>query len=141
LSWTTVLRKREGYRRTFAGFDPAGVARFDADDVERLLLDASIVRHRGKIESTVNNAARILELREEFGSFDTFVWSFVDGAPIEHDFVTLDEVPSESAESRALSKELKRRDFKFVGATTMYALMQAAGLVDDHLLSCFRRSR
>jgi DNA-3-methyladenine glycosylase I len=138
LSWTTILRKREGYRAAFAGFDPEVVARFGDADVARLLDDASIVRHRGKVESTVNNARRILEVQEEHGSFDGFLWSFVDGAPIVHGFAALTELPSESPESRAMSKELKRRGFRFVGPTTMYALMQAAGLVDDHVTSCFR---
>jgi DNA-3-methyladenine glycosylase I len=141
LSWATILRKREGYRRAFAGFDPDTVARFTADDVERLVLDASIVRHRGKIESAVTNAGRILEVREEFGSFDAFVWGFVDGTPIVHDFGALSELPGETPASRTMSRELKRRGFRFVGPTTMYALMQAAGLVDDHVTTCFRHGR
>jgi DNA-3-methyladenine glycosylase I len=138
LSWTTILRKREGYWAAFAGFDPEVVARFGPDDVDRLLTDASIVRHRGKIESAVNNAARILEVREELGSFDALVWSFVGGAPIVHSYTTLAALPGATEESRLMSKDLKRRGFRFVGPTTMYALMQAAGLVDDHVTSCFR---
>jgi DNA-3-methyladenine glycosylase I len=138
LSWTTILRKREGYRRAFAGFDPEVVARFDDADVARLLDDASIVRHRGKVESTVNNARCILEVQEEQGSFDAFLWGFVDGRRVVHDFAALADLPSESPASRAMSKELKRRGFRFVGPTTMYALMQAAGLVDDHVTTCFR---
>lgn len=138
LSWTTILRKREGYRAGFAGFDPDAVARFGPADVERLLADASVVRHRGKLESTVNNAARILEVRDELGSFDALLWSFVDGEPIVHGYHDLAELPSESPESRAMSKDLKGRGFRFVGPTTMYALMQAAGLVDDHVVGCFR---
>jgi DNA-3-methyladenine glycosylase I len=138
LSWTTILRKREGYRRAFAGFDPEVVARFGDADVARLLDDASIVRHRGKVESTVNNARCILEVQEEQGSFDVFLWGFVEGQPVVHDFAALADLPSESPESRAMSKELKRRGFRFVGPTTMYALMQAAGLVDDHVTTCFR---
>jgi DNA-3-methyladenine glycosylase I len=138
LSWLTILRKREAFRRAFAGFDFRQVASFGPPDVERLLQDASIVRHRGKIESTVNNAARILEVRDELGSFDALVWSFVGGAPIVHSYTTLAELPSATEESRLMSKDLKRRGFRFVGPTTMYALMQAAGLVDDHVMSCFR---
>ena len=141
LSWTTILRKREGYRAAFAGFDPEVVARFGDTDVARLLGDASIVRHRGKIESTVNNARCILEVREELGTFDAFVWQFVDGEPIVHDFRELGDLPSQTAESVAMSKELKRRGFRFVGPTTVYALMQATGLVDDHVTTCFRRAR
>ena len=114
------------------------MARFGPGDVEQLLGDASIVRHRGKVESTVNNAARVLEVREELGSFDALLWSFVDGEPIVHSPTTLAELPSASAESHAMSKDLKQRGFRFVGPTTMYALMQAAGLVDDHVTSCFR---
>ncbi len=138
LSWTTVLRKREGYRTAFAGFDPEVVARFGDADVARLLADPSIVRHRGKIESTVGNARCILEVQAEQGSFDAFLWDFVDGAPVAHDFAALPDLPSESPTSRAMSKELKRRGFRFVGPTTVYALMQAAGLVDDHVTTCFR---
>ena len=140
LSWTTILRKREGYRRAFAGFDADVVARFGAQEVERLLADPGIVRHRGKIESTVNNAVRVLDVREEFGSLDAYVWRFVDGEPLVGTWRTLAELPAETAESRALSKDLKRRGFRFVGPTTMYAFMQAVGLVDDHLEGCFRRA-
>ena len=138
LSWTTILRKRAGYRAAFGGFDPDVVARFGPADVERLLGDASIVRHRGKIESTVNNAARILDVRDDVGSLDALLWSFVDGEPIVNAWTELSELPSATAASRAMSKELKRRGFRFVGPTTMYALMQAAGLVDDHVVGCFR---
>jgi DNA-3-methyladenine glycosylase I len=138
LSWTTILRKREGYRAAFGGFDPDVVARFGPADVERLLGDASIVRHRGKIESTVNNAARILEVRDDVGSLDALLWSFVDGEPIVNTWTELSALPSATEASRAMSKELKRRGFRFVGPTTMYALMQAAGLVDDHVVGCFR---
>ncbi|MFI5046898.1 MAG: DNA-3-methyladenine glycosylase I [Acidimicrobiia bacterium] len=140
LSWTTILRKRSGYRRAFADFDPRVVATFGADDVERFLLDRDIVRHRGKIESTISNAARVLEVQADAGSLDAFVWSFVDGAPIVHDVSALVDLPSETTESRALSKDLKRRGFRFVGPTTVYAFMQAAGLVDDHAAHCFRRA-
>jgi DNA-3-methyladenine glycosylase I len=139
LSWTTILRKREGYRRLFAGFDPATVANFDDTDVERLLGDAAIVRHRGKIESTVGNARAFLAVAEEFGSFDAYVWQFVDGAPIVGELRALGELPSATDESKTLSKDLKGRGFGFVGPTTAYAYMQAAGLVDDHVVDCFRR--
>jgi DNA-3-methyladenine glycosylase I len=138
LSWSTILRKREGYRRAFAGFDAAKVARFDRRKVERLLRDPAIVRNRLKVESTVNNARRVLELREEPGSLDEYLWSFVDGEPIVGRWRTLGEIPAETAESRAMSKDLKRRGFRFVGPTVCYALMQAAGLVNDHTTDCFR---
>jgi DNA-3-methyladenine glycosylase I len=138
LSWTTILRKREGYRRAFAGFDPQVVAGFDADDVERLLQDPGIVRHRGKIESTVSNAARVIAAQREHGSLDAFVWSFVDGAPIVSRPEVLAELPSQTDTSRQLSRALKRDGFRFVGPTTVYAFMQAAGLADDHQAHCFR---
>ena len=138
LSWTTILRKREGYRQAFAGFDPAAVARFDDEDVERLLGDAGIVRNRAKIESTIGNARAVLDVQEELGSLDAYLWSHVDGTPIVGRFRSLAELPAETAESRALSKDLKRRGFRFVGPTICYALMQAVGLVNDHELGCFR---
>lgn len=138
LSWSIILRKREGYRRAFEGFDPARVARFGAARVERLVKDEGIVRHRGKIESTVNNAARVLEVQREFGSLDAYLWQFVDGRPIVNRWTALRELPSKTAESDAMSKDLRKRGFRFVGSTTCYALMQAAGLVNDHLVQCFR---
>jgi DNA-3-methyladenine glycosylase I len=138
LSWSTILRKREGYRRAFAGFDPRKVARFDARRVERLLADPGIVRHRGKIESTVENARRVLEVQEAEGSLARLVWSFVDGAPRVNRWRSMSQVPSETSDSRALSKELRRRGFRFVGPTTCYAFMQATGMVNDHLVGCFR---
>jgi DNA-3-methyladenine glycosylase I len=140
LSWSTILNKRAGYRNAFAGFDPAVVASFTALDVERLLDDAAIVRHRGKIESTIGNAQRILEVRDELGSFDEYVWSFVDGTPIVGAWRDLGELPASTPQSVALSRDLKRRGFRFVGPTTVYAFMQAAGLVDDHVVSCFRHT-
>jgi DNA-3-methyladenine glycosylase I len=139
LAWITILRKREGYRAAFAGFDPAAVARFTRRDVERLMADAGIVRNRLKIESAVNNAARVLEVQEELGSLDAYLWSFVAGTPIVGTWRTTAEIPAETAESRALSKDLKRRGFRFVGPTVCYAFMQAVGLVDDHIVDCFRR--
>ena len=135
LSWTTILHKREGYRRAFAGFDPEAVARFTERDVERLLADPGIVRHRGKVESTISNARRVLELE---GALSDLLWSFAGGEPIVGRRRTLAELPAETPESRAMSRELKRRGFRFVGPTTCYALMQAAGLANDHLTSCFR---
>jgi DNA-3-methyladenine glycosylase I len=141
LSWSTILHKREGYRRAFAGFDPAKVARFGAKDVERLLADPGIVRNRLKVESTVNNAARVLEVQGELGSLDAYLWSFVDGRPIVNDFRTLAELPAETDLSKAISKDLKRRGFRFIGPTVIYAFMQSVGMVDDHTVDCFRRSR
>ena len=138
LSWATILRKREGYRRLFAGFDPAAVARFDDRRVEALLQDSRIVRNRLKVTSTVENARRVLEVQEELGSLDALLWSFVDGEPLVGGWQTVAEIPAETPVSRALSKELKRRGFRFVGPTVCYAFMQAAGLVDDHVVSCFR---
>ena len=138
LSWSTILRKREGYRRGFAGFYVESVARFDAGDVERLMADAGIVRNRAKIESTINNARRVVDLRDAVGSLDEYLWSFVDGVPRVGDWQRLADIPAETPESRAMSKDLKRRGFRFVGPTTCYALMQAAGLVNDHVTDCFR---
>jgi DNA-3-methyladenine glycosylase I len=140
LSWRTILNKRVGYRAAFGEFDPATVARYTARDVDRLLGDAGIVRHRGKIESTVDNAQRVLEVQDEHGSFDAYVWSFVDGAPIVGTWQRLAELPSSTPASTALSRDLKRRGFRFVGPTTVSAFMQAAGLVDDHVVTCFRHS-
>jgi DNA-3-methyladenine glycosylase I len=138
LSWRTILNKREGYRAAFAGFDVDTVAQFTDADVDRLVQDASIVRHRGKIESTVNNARAIQRVRAEHGTFDAYVWSFVNGTPIVGTWQQLSELPAVTDEATALSKDLKRRGFRFVGPTTMYAFMQAAGLVDDHVVGCFR---
>ena len=135
LSWSTILRKREGYRAAFEGFDPERVARFTDRDVERLLADPGIVRNRLKVQSTVANARAVLELD---GGFDELLWSFVGGSPKVNRFRTLGEIPAETAESKAMSKELKRRGFRFVGPTVCYAFMQAAGLVNDHTVDCFR---
>jgi DNA-3-methyladenine glycosylase I len=136
LSWKTILNKREGYRKAFAGFDPEAVARFGARDVERLVGDAGIVRHKGKIEAAIANAQGVLAVQEEAGSFDAYVWSFVGGSPIKNRFRSLAELPAQTAESNAMSKDLKRRGFRFVGPTTVYALMQACGVVNDHLRGC-----
>ena len=138
LSWSTILKKREGYRAAFHGFDPARVAAMDESNVERLLRDPGIVRHRGKIESTLNNARRVLEVQAEVGSLDAYVWGFVDGTPIRNRWTGMGELPASSPLSTALSKDLKRRGFRFVGPTTVYAFMQAVGMVNDHLVGCFR---
>jgi DNA-3-methyladenine glycosylase I len=135
LSWSTILRKREGYRAAFHGFAPERVARFDGRDVERLLADPGIVRNRLKVESTVVNARAVLALD---GGFDELLWSFVGGSPKVNRFATISEIPAETPESKAMSKELKRRGFRFVGPTVCYAFMQAAGLVNDHTVDCFR---
>ena len=140
LSWSTILGKREGYRSAFARFDPVTVARFTDADVARLLADAGIVRNRAKIESAISNARCVLAVQDDVGSFDSYLWSFVGGAPIVNSWCAASEPPAETAESRALSKDLKRRGFRFVGPTTCYAFMQAVGMVDDHWLDCFRRT-
>ncbi len=138
LSWSTILQKREGYRRLFAGFDPTAVAGFTARDIERLLQDAAIVRNRLKVESTVVNAARVLQVQKEVGSLDAYLWGFVDGEPIVDRRQALAELPAETELSGALSKDLKKRGFRFVGPTVCYAFMQAVGLVNDHTVDCFR---
>jgi DNA-3-methyladenine glycosylase I len=139
LSWSTILKKRPGYRRAFSDFDPARVARYTPARVEKLMLDPGIVRNRLKIESAVRNARAFLAIQKEFGSFDDYVWPFVGGAPIDHCLTARQRVPATTAESDALSKDLKRRGFNFVGSTIMYAYMQAVGLVNDHLTECFTR--
>ncbi len=139
LSWETILNKRAAYRKAFLGFDPRKVARFDARKKTALLADAGIVRNRLKIESAVGNARAFLAVQEEFGGFDAFAWRFVDGAPRQNRPATLRDIPPRTPESDALSKELLRRGFKFVGSTIVYAWMQACGLVNDHTEDCFRR--
>ncbi|HEY6644536.1 DNA-3-methyladenine glycosylase I [Povalibacter sp.] len=138
LSWSTILNKRDGYRAAFAGFDPEKIARFGKRDVTRLMKDAGIVRNRLKIESTIGNARAFLEFSEKVGSFSQHLWSFVGGRPIQNDIPPHGKVPATSPESDALSKDLKKRGFKFVGSTIIYAHMQATGMVNDHLTSCFR---
>lgn len=140
LSWLTILRKRGGYRRAFADFDPLAVAEFDDGDISRLMNDATIVRNRAKIESAIGNARAFLELQAREGSFSDWAWSFVDGSPIVNRPGTLAQVPAETAESRMLSRALKQRGFRFVGPTICYAWMQSVGLVDDHVADCFRAS-
>jgi DNA-3-methyladenine glycosylase I len=137
LSWSTILRKRENYRRAFAGFDPKKVARFTAGKIQRLMKDEGIVRNRLKIESTVTNARAFLAVQKEFGSFDCYVWQFVGGKPIVNKRRGKD-IPASTPQSDALSKDLQRRGFRFVGSTIMYAFMQATGMVNDHLASCYR---
>jgi DNA-3-methyladenine glycosylase I len=138
LSWETILRKREAYRAAFAGFEPARVARFTPARVERLMQNAGIVRNRLKIESTVRNAGAFLAVQKEFGTFDRYVWSFVAGSPRVNGWRELGHVPARTPESDALSRDLLRRGFKFVGSTICYAFMQAVGLVNDHTVDCFR---
>lgn len=141
LSWSTILAKREGYRRAFADFDAERVARFAEADVERLVADPGIVRHRGKIEWTVRNARATLAVREQFGSLDAYLWRFVDGRPIRNAWREPREVPTRTPLSDALSRDLRQRGFGFVGSTICYAFMQATGMVDDHLVGCLAKPR
>jgi DNA-3-methyladenine glycosylase I len=141
LSWATILAKRQNYRKAFAGFDPRKVARFGARDRARLLADAGIVRNRLKIDSTISNAQAYLNVQKEFGSFDKYLWGFVGGKPIVNRPATLRDVPARTELSDRLSKDLKRRGFRFVGSTIIYAFMQAVGIVDDHTRECFRSKR
>ena len=138
LSWSTILNKRDGYRKLFADFDVEKVARFTKRRIEKILLDPAVVRNRLKVESTVSNAKAFLEVQNEFGTFSDYIWRFVDGQPIQNRFKKDGEVPATSKESDALSKDLKKRGFRFVGSTIVYAHMQATGMVNDHVLSCFR---
>ena len=139
LSWYTVLRKRESYRQAFAGFDPQKVARYGKKQIEALLKNPGIIRNRLKIEAAINNAGKFLQVQSDFGSFDAYIWRFVDGKPIVNRLKTLKDYPASSRESDALSKDLKQRGFKFVGSTIIYAHMQATGMVNDHSETCFRR--
>ena len=141
LSWYTVLRKRANYRQAFAKFDPAKVARFNAAKIEQMLQDSGLIRNRRKISAAVENARHFLAIQDEFGSFSAYIWRFVDGEPIVNEFRTLADLPATSRESDALSKDLKSRGFKFIGSTVIYAHMQATGMVNDHVLDCFRRSQ
>ena len=138
LSWSTILNRREGYRKAFAGFDPVKVARFTPAKVEKLLTDPGIIRNRQKVESTVSNAKMFLKLVEEIGSFNDYIWAFVGGKPIVNRWKESKQIPATSKESDALAKDLKSRGFKFVGSTVMYAHLQAAGLINDHLVTCWR---
>ncbi len=138
LSWSTVLNKREGYRKAFANFDPVKVARFSEKKIETLIQNPSIIRNRLKITAAVSNARAFLAIQKEFGSFDTYIWEFVGGKPLQNRWKVMADIPATSPESEALSKDLKQRGLKFVGSTILYAHLQAAGLVNDHLVSCFR---
>ena len=140
LNWATILKKREGYRKAFAEFDPEIVATYNEMMIEEILQDPGIIRNRLKVKSAVTNAQKFLEIQQEFGSFDKYVWQFVGGAPIVNQWKNSAEVPATTPESDALSKDLKKRGFKFVGSTIMYAYMQACGLVNDHTVDCFRFS-
>ena len=138
LSWSIVLKKREGYRRAFAGFDPEKVARFTAKRIDKLVLNPEIIRNRMKIEAAVRNARALLKVQEEFGNFDSYCWRFVDGRPKINRWKIMGKIPATSPESDAFSKDLKQRGFSFVGSTVIYAHMQAVGMVNDHLVDCFR---
>ena len=138
LSWSTVLRKRENYRKAFADFDPEVVAKFPKKKQEKLMQDPGIIRNRLKIESTISNARAFLDVQKEFGSFDKYIWQFVNGRPKQNAWTSLSKLPASTAESDAMSKDLKRRGFRFVGTTICYAFMQATGMVNDHLVTCFR---
>ncbi len=138
LSWSMILKKREGYRKAFANFDPSKVVKYSASKIEKLLLNPSIVRNKLKVNAAVNNAKRFIEIQNEFGSFDKYIWQFVNGKPIVNKWKTMNQVPATSKASDELSKDLKSRGFKFVGSTVIYAHMQACGLINDHLTDCFR---
>ena len=138
LSWYTVLRKRESYRQAFAGFDPEKVARFDRRKIASLLENPGIIRNRQKVESAVGNAKAFLRVQEEFGSFDRYIWDFVDGRPVQNRWKTMKDLPAQTELSEAISKDLRRREFRFVGPTIVYAHMQATGMVNDHVVTCFR---
>jgi DNA-3-methyladenine glycosylase I len=140
LSWSTILNKRQGYRNAFAGFDPKKVARFDEAHVEHLLLDPRIVRNRLKVNAAIANAAAVLVAQHEFGSLDAYLWSLVGGSPTVNRWRRMQQVPAETAASQGMSKDLKRLGFRFVGPTVCYAFMQATGMVNDHLVSCFRHA-
>jgi DNA-3-methyladenine glycosylase I len=138
LSWLTILKKRDGYRRGFNGFDAEKIAAYSQSDIKRLLADPGIVRNRLKIESTIKNARGYLDIRDEFGSFDSFIWRYVDYKTLQNSRKSLNELPATSSESDMMSRDLKKRGFNFVGSTICYAYMQAVGMVNDHLVSCFR---
>jgi DNA-3-methyladenine glycosylase I len=138
LSWLTILKKRENYRKAFHGFDPQKIATYSAADIQRLLSDCGIVRNRLKIESTIRNAIGVLEIMDEFGSFDAFIWRYVDDRPIQNAWRSLAELPASTEKSGTISKDLKERGFNFVGSTICYAFMQAVGMVNDHVVDCFR---
>jgi DNA-3-methyladenine glycosylase I len=138
LSWITILKRRETYRRAFDGFDAEIIARYDDAKVAALLSDPGIIRNRQKVAATIQNARAFLDVQDAFGSFDAYIWQFVGGSPRQNEFTELSQIPAETPESRAMSKDLRKRGFSFVGPTICYAFMQACGLVNDHLVSCFR---
>jgi len=138
LAWITILRKRDNFRDAFDGFDPERIAKYNSKKVDQLLKNDGIIRHRGKIEATIGNARSYLDIMQEDGGFSGFLWCFVDGRPIQNNWKSMNEVPTSTIESQAMSKELKRRGFKFCGPTICYAFMQAVGMVNDHLVDCFR---
>jgi DNA-3-methyladenine glycosylase I len=140
LSWSTILNKREGYRRLYDGFDPQIVARYDEAKRSELLSDPAVVRNRAKVAASIGNAQAFLEVQTEFGSFSDYIWRFTDGRPIQNSWKTLAEIPAKTVLAEAISKDLKKRGFKFVGPTIIYAHMQATGMVNDHLVSCFRHA-
>ena len=140
LSWITILRKRENYRKAFSNFEAKRIAKYDSKKVEQLLLNDGIIRNKLKIASTIQNAKLYLELQKEFGSFDKYIWQFVDFKPVKNNWKSLKEIPPKTNESDAMSKDLKKRGFKFVGSTICYAFMQAVGMVNDHTVDCFRYS-
>ena len=141
LSWQTILNKRENYRKAFDKFDPAKIARYNGSDVKRLLANPGIVRNRLKIEATITNSKRLLEIQREYGSFNKYIWRFVDGKPIKDSFTALREIPATTKVSDAMSKDLRKRGFSFVGPTICYAFIQAVGMVNDHTRECFRYNR
>ncbi|HBD63377.1 MAG TPA: DNA-3-methyladenine glycosylase I [Clostridiales bacterium] len=141
LSWITVLRKRESYRKAYDGFDAEKVAHYDEDKIDELMQNTGIVRNRKKIEASINNAARFIEIQKEFGSFDNYIWSFVDNKPIVNNWNDLSEVPATSELSDMVSRDLKARGFKFLGSTIVYAHLQATGIINDHLTGCFRHGQ
>jgi DNA-3-methyladenine glycosylase I len=138
LSWWLILERREAFREAFDGFDPAKVAKYTIKDVERIMMAPGVIKNRAKIAAAVNNAQKLLKIQKEFGSFDTFIWQFVNGKTIQNAFTKLSNLPAETEKSTAMSREMKKMGFKFVGPTICYAFMQAAGLVNDHLVDCFR---
>jgi DNA-3-methyladenine glycosylase I len=141
LSWITILKRREGYRRAFDGFDAAKIALYGEEDVARLLADEGIIRNRAKMRSAIQNAQAFLKVQAEFGSFDKYIWDFVDGKPLDNRIKSLDDIPARTELSDLVSKDLKKRGFSFVGSTIVYAHMQATGMVNDHLTSCFRHAQ
>ena len=138
LTWELILKRREAFRKALADFNPITIAKFSTAEAENILKNPDVIRNRAKIQATINNAKRFIQIQNEFGSFDRFIWQFVDGKPIDHAFKSMSEMPPQTDESRAMSKELKKRGFKFVGPTICYAFMQAVGMVNDHMITCFR---